>query len=100
MVECSHVPFWTHPAGRSTLLGDSAHAMLPYLAQGAAQAIEDAAVLAGLLSYLESKCQIPDILSIFERHRKIRTMKVKHRSSVTRMINNIVDGPLQQERDC
>lgn len=99
LVECSDVPFWTHPAGRFTLLGDSAHAMLPYLAQGAAQAIEDAAVLAGLLSYLESKCQIPDILSIFERHRKDRTMKVKHRSSATRTINGMVDGPLQQERD-
>ena len=34
---------------RVTLLGDSAHAMLPYLAQGAGQSIEDACVLAGLL---------------------------------------------------
>jgi salicylate hydroxylase len=32
--------------GRATLLGDSAHAMLPYLGQGAAMAIEDACVLA------------------------------------------------------
>jgi len=31
---------------RITLLGDSAHAMLPYLAQGAAQSLEDACVLA------------------------------------------------------
>jgi salicylate hydroxylase len=35
--------------GRVTLLGDSAHAMLPYLAQGAGQSIEDACVLASLL---------------------------------------------------
>lgn len=35
--------------GRVTLLGDAAHAMLPYLAQGACQAIEDAAVLARCL---------------------------------------------------
>jgi salicylate hydroxylase len=34
---------------RVTLLGDSAHAMLPYLAQGAGQSIEDACVLAALL---------------------------------------------------
>jgi salicylate hydroxylase len=34
---------------RVTLLGDSAHPMLPYLAQGAGQSIEDACVLAGLL---------------------------------------------------
>ncbi len=35
--------------GRATLLGDSAHAMLPYLGQGAAMAIEDGCVLAGRL---------------------------------------------------
>ena len=36
--------------GRATLLGDSAHAMLPYLGQGAAQAIEDACVLAATVA--------------------------------------------------
>ena len=38
---------WTE--GRISLLGDAAHAMLPFFAQGAAQAIEDAVVLAGCL---------------------------------------------------
>jgi salicylate hydroxylase len=38
------LPRWS--AGRATLLGDSAHAMLPYLGQGAAMALEDACVLA------------------------------------------------------
>jgi salicylate hydroxylase len=36
--------------GRTTLLGDSAHAMLPYLGQGAAMAIEDACVLAAAIA--------------------------------------------------
>jgi salicylate hydroxylase len=36
--------------GRATLLGDSAHAMLPYLGQGAAMAIEDACVLAAMIA--------------------------------------------------
>ena len=99
LVECSDLPSWTHPAGKFTLLGDSAHAMLPYLAQGAAQAVEDAAVLSGLLSHLELKSQLPDVLSIFEQHRKTRAMRVKHRTLATREINGMVDGPLQQERD-
>jgi salicylate hydroxylase len=34
-----------------TLLGDSAHAMLPYLGQGAAMAIEDACVLAAAVAH-------------------------------------------------
>ena len=38
---------WT--CGRIALLGDAAHAMLPFFAQGAAQAVEDAAILAGCL---------------------------------------------------
>ena len=36
--------------GRATLLGDSAHAMLPYLGQGAAMAIEDGCVLAAMVA--------------------------------------------------
>ena len=35
--------------GRATLLGDSAHAMLPYLGQGAGMAIEDGYVLAAMV---------------------------------------------------
>ena len=42
------IPRWTR--GRVTVLGDAAHPMLPYLGQGACQAIEDGAVLATALT--------------------------------------------------
>ena len=42
------LPLWHR--GRVCLLGDACHAMLPFQAQGAAQAIEDASVLGELLS--------------------------------------------------
>jgi salicylate hydroxylase len=48
LVDCAPLPQWT--AGRVALLGDAAHPMLPFLAQGAAQAIEDAAMLGAMLS--------------------------------------------------
>jgi salicylate hydroxylase len=43
-------PLGSWSKGRATLLGDSAHAMLPYLGQGACMAIEDGCILAAALS--------------------------------------------------
>ncbi len=43
-------PLTTWTRGRVTLLGDAAHPMLPYMAQGASQSIEDAFVLAHCLA--------------------------------------------------
>jgi salicylate hydroxylase len=68
-------PFTSWGRGPVTLLGDSAHPMLPYLAQGAAMAIEDAGVLAHLLG------QTPDDASgamrRYERRRYRRTARVQ-----------------------
>lgn len=47
LVDLDPLPAWT--LGRVALLGDAAHPMLPFLAQGAAQAIEDAAMLGAML---------------------------------------------------
>ena len=43
LFDLAPLPRWSR--GPATLLGDAAHAALPFLAQGAAQAIEDAAAL-------------------------------------------------------
>ncbi len=51
---------WTK--GRATLLGDSAHAMLPYIGQGACMAIEDGYTLAAAIA------QMPDELDAALRH--------------------------------
>jgi salicylate hydroxylase len=60
--------------GRMTLLGDAAHPVLPYLAQGGALAIEDAAVLAGLLGGTED---VPSALLRYEAIRKPRASRVQ-----------------------
>jgi salicylate hydroxylase len=63
---------WT--SGRATLLGDAAHPMLPYLGQGAAQAIEDGCVLAASLSALPD--DLGAALRLYERSRLPRTTRV------------------------
>jgi salicylate hydroxylase len=60
---------------RVTLLGDAAHPILPFLAQGAAMAIEDAATLASLLR--DTPADIPDVLSVYEKQRLGRAARVQ-----------------------
>lgn len=66
---------------RTTLLGDAAHPTLPYLAQGAAMAIEDGAVLARALSMANS---IPEAIQLYQRNRVDRTAQIVARSSANR----------------
>lgn len=65
---------WTE--GRITLMGDSAHAMVPYLAQGACQAIEDAWVLARCLAR-HGAGDINGGLLEYEDRRRPRTTRVQ-----------------------
>jgi salicylate hydroxylase len=60
---------------RVTLLGDSAHAMLPYLAQGAAQSIEDACVLAAVLA--DAPKEPEAALKRYEELRLPRTSRIQ-----------------------
>lgn len=62
--------------GRITLLGDAAHAMVPYLAQGACQAVEDAWVLASCLSS-HGPSGVPEALVEYERRRQPRTTRIQ-----------------------
>lgn len=90
---------WCHPSGKFALMGDACHATLPYLASGAAMAVEDGAFLGSLFSRLTSVSQIPDILTIFETIRKPRATRVVKGSSHYRQIFHMHDGARQEERD-
>jgi salicylate hydroxylase len=61
-------------SGRVTLLGDAAHPMLPYMAQGAAQALEDAVVLGRALGASDD---LPKALRSYEAQRRPRTAMVQ-----------------------
>jgi len=84
-------------AGRVTLLGDACHAMLPFMAQGAAQAIEDAATLASCLASAGS--DLPSALHRYEFLRIPRASRLQAMSTANKRRFHLADGPEQRERD-
>ncbi len=69
------LPYWCQ--GKVTLLGDAAHPMLPFQAQGAAMAIEDAYALAHFIS---QEKDIETALVKYQQLRKVRATKVQQTS--------------------
>jgi len=88
------VPRWTAPG--FALIGDAAHAMTPFAAQGAALAIEDAATLAALVS--EQKENIGSALAAYERARRPRVERVAARGRFNRFAWHL-PPPLSFGRD-
>jgi salicylate hydroxylase len=84
--------------GTTTLLGDACHPMLPFMAQGSCQAIEDAVVLARCLSDV-STSDAASALRRYEDARQGRTAQVQTSSLMNRDLFHMVDGQEQQDRD-
>ncbi len=83
--------------GPVTLLGDAAHPMFPFFAQGAAQAIEDAAVLARCLA--EPSADPAAALQRYQSLRIPRTTRLQQMSHARAHVNHLPDGPEQRARD-
>jgi salicylate hydroxylase len=81
--------------GRVALVGDAAHPMAPFLAQGAAQAIEDAGALARILVQVRD---IPAAISIYSRDRVGRAARVQREALKLGRIYHM-SGPLAFARD-
>ncbi|MFN3548452.1 MAG: FAD-dependent monooxygenase [Mesorhizobium sp.] len=73
---------------RVTLLGDAAHPTLPYMAQGAAMAVEDAAVLARALLHGPD---IPAAIALYQRNRVDRTARIVNESRANRALFHLPD---------
>jgi salicylate hydroxylase len=84
--------------GRVALLGDSCHAMLPYQAQGASQAMEDAAVLAEELGAVTVD-GVGDALRRYVDRRAKHAGMVQEASLRNMALYHLPDGPEQQARD-
>ena len=89
------LPRWS--VGRVTLLGDSCHPMLPFMGQGAAQAIEDAATLKGCL--LKFPSDVPAALRHYEHLRIPRASRLQRMSEANKTRFHLADGQSQRERD-
>ena len=83
--------------GGATLLGDAAHPMFPFFAQGSAQAIEDAAVLARCLA--DGADDPAAALRRYEEIRIPRTTRLQTVSHGRAHLNHLPDGPEQRTRD-
>jgi salicylate hydroxylase len=90
----SELPHWSK--SRITLLGDACHPMLPFMAQGAAQSIEDGATLAALLTKMPDP---GDALKRYEEIRKPRATRLQQASASNRVRFHLHDGSEQQARD-
>jgi len=87
------LPSWN--AGPIALLGDAAHPVLPFLAQGAAQAIEDAQALATALT---AQGSIAERLAAYSRSRQARVLEVQNASRRQGKIYHL-SGPAAIARD-
>jgi len=82
-----HLDSWI--SERVALIGDAAHPTLPYLAQGAAMAVEDGAVITRALADAGS---VQDALRLFETHRIPRTRKIVDSSHANRSLFHLPDN--------
>jgi len=83
---------------RVTLVGDACHPMLPFMAQGAAQALEDGATLAACLARTVPP-DVPESLRLYEALRKPRASRLQAMSATNKVRFHMLDGPDQRERD-
>lgn len=92
----SHRPLPSWIEGHIALMGDACHPMLPYVAHGAAQAIEDAGVVTECFT---KTSDVELALKVYEYVRKDRAERIQTSTVDTRKALHLPDGPEQQARD-
>lgn len=91
-------PVRTWTTGRVAVLGDAAHPMLPFAAQGASQAVEDAVDLAACLVE-RGHDEIPTALAHYEALRTDRVLALQRGARESAAVLHLPDGEEQRARD-
>ncbi|KAK3360974.1 putative salicylate hydroxylase [Lasiosphaeria ovina] len=94
-----HDPLPTFVRGKVALMGDAAHPMLPFGAQGSNQAIEDAGALGELFHGVDSPALVPERLAMFDSVRRLRASRVQTLSRVRLGKEMQVQAQLRQYAD-
>jgi 6-hydroxynicotinate 3-monooxygenase len=87
ILERDPLPTWSD--GNVVLLGDACHPMTPYMAQGAATSMEDAAILSRCLEATED---FESAFKLYEAHRKPRTSRIQAISSANTWLRTPASG--------
>ena len=95
-VLCDREPIAEWSEGRVTLLGDAAHPMLQYFAQGACMAVEDAVCLAQQVEAAES-----DFAAAFQAYQKTRYLRTARVQTTARYLGDLYHaaGPVRELRN-
>ena len=88
LFEREPLPRWSE--GRVALLGDACHPMTPYMAQGAASALEDAAILSRVLTGVEAD-GLDAAFKLYEAIRKPRASAIQSSSSANTWLKGKTD---------
>ena len=99
LAEVPRLPRWRSKSGKVVLIGDAAHGMLQFLAQGAAMATEDAGALAECVNGLGPDGDIPGAMYYYERSRKWRGERVQSQARRNGEFIHMPDGEEQEHRD-
>lgn len=96
-----HEPLETWTEGSMGLLGDACHPTLPHMAQGAAQAIEDAAVIGVVLGQLPNTSpeSINKALKVYEKIRKERAYALVELAAASARDLHLGEGEAKAKRD-
>ena len=95
----SELSRWIASSNKLLIMGDAAHPMVPYMSEGAAMAVEDAAALAEAIDLVGSTKELPEALHVWETVRIKRTSQMQEASLINGKLWHFADGPLQRARD-